>query len=99
MLLWTEILSASLVGRSFADIEREVNLARRAAALNGRGLDHYLSRLIVPEGISKPQRRDIAVRLVKCGLATQRRAHEITGVARETIRARIGDINKQGRSI
>ena len=99
MSRWAEILSVSLAGQSFGDIERQVNLARRSSALNGRGLDHYLSKLIVTEGMSKPQRRDIAILLVKSGLATQRMAHEITGVARETIRARMGDIKKQGRSI
>jgi len=86
MSAWVEILSVSLIGRSYSDIEREVTLARRSAALNGKGLDHYLSKLVTTSDHSKQERIEIAVRLVRNGLATQRMAHEITGVARDTIR-------------
>lgn len=86
---WVDILSLSLVGRSYSDIEREIMLARRAAALNGQGLDHYLSKLVTADQHTKQDRIEIAVRLVRNGLATQRRAHEITGVARDTIRTHL----------
>ncbi|WP_377513299.1 AAA family ATPase [Octadecabacter sp. R77987] len=89
MSVWVDILSLSLVGRSYSDIEREVTLARRSAALNGKGLDHYLSLLVTAREHSKQERIEIAVRLVKNGLATQRKAHEITGVARDTIRTHL----------
>ena len=89
MAKWTDVLSLSLSGRSYSDIEREVKLARRAAALNGKGLDHYLPRLVTSDGRSKQEQIDIAVRLVKNKLATQRKAHELTGVARDTIRAHL----------
>lgn len=89
MSAWVDILSVSLIGRSYSDIEREVTLARRSAALNGKGLDHYLSQLVASDEHSKQERIEIAVRLVRNGLATQRKAHEITGVARDTIRTHL----------
>lgn len=89
MSAWHDILAISLVGRSYSDIEREITLARRSAALNGQGLEHYLSQLVTTDEHPKKERIEIAVRLVKNGLATQRKAQEITGVARDTIRAHL----------
>lgn len=83
---WTEVLSLVLSGYSFSDIEREINLARRASALNGKDLGLYLAELVNVEGRSKRDRISLAVELVNNGLASQRKAHEITGVARDTIR-------------
>lgn len=88
MLKWTDVLSLSLAGRSYSDIEREVNLARRSAALNGNSLDHYLVQLTASDK-SKQEQIEVAVRLVESGLATQRKAHELTGVARDTIRTHL----------
>ncbi|MDE0410888.1 MAG: ATP-binding protein [Gammaproteobacteria bacterium] len=89
---WTDVLSLSLVGRSFGDIEREVTNARRLAALNEQDLGHHLINLVSTKHCSKQERIKIAVRLVKNGLATQRKAHELTGVARDTIRIHMKDI-------
>ena len=86
---WTEVLSLVLSGHSFSDIEREINLARRAAALNGKDLGLYLAELVNVEGRSKRDRINLAVELVSTGLASQRGAHEITRVARDTIRERL----------
>lgn len=86
---WVDILALSLGGRSYSDIESEIMIARRSAALNGKGLEHYLSRLVTADDNTKQERIEIAVRLVKNGFATQRKAHEITGVARDTIRTHL----------
>lgn len=94
---WTEVLSLVLSGHSFSDIEREINLARRAAALNEEGLGLYLAKLVNVEGRSKSDRIDLAVELVRNGLASQRAAHEITGVARDTIRERLRTHNDKKR--
>ena len=94
---WTEVLSLVLSGHSFSDIEREINLARRAAALNEEGLGLYLAELVNVEGQSKRDRIDLAVELVRNGLASQRGAHEITGVARDTIRERLRTHNDKKR--
>ena len=83
---WAEVLSLSLVGRSFGDIERDVTNARRSAALNRQGLGRHLVDLISAPQCSKQELIEVAVRLVRDGLATQRKAHELTGVARDTIR-------------
>lgn len=84
---WTDILTLSLAGRSFGDIERDVMNARRAAALAAQDLGHHLINLVQTQHCSKSEKIDIAVQLVKTRLATQRKAHELTGVARDTIRA------------
>ena len=89
---WTDVLSLSLVGRSFGDIERDVTNARRSAALNGQDLGHHLADLVSTQQCSKQEQIEIAVRLVSAGLATQRKAHELTGVARDTIRAHMKNL-------
>ena len=89
MTKWIDVLALSLAGRSFSDVEREINLARRSAVLNGRGLDHYLLRMVASDDRSKQEQIDIAVHLVKNKLASQRKAHELTGVARDTIRTHL----------
>ena len=86
---WSDVLSLSLAGRSFADIERDVTIARRAAALNGQDLGHHLVGLVGSQGCTKQEKIEIAVLLVRDGLVTQRKAHELTGVARDTIRAHL----------
>ena len=84
---WCDVLSVSLAGRSFGDIERDLNVARRAAALNGQDIGRQLVDLVGTKRCSKKEKIEIAVRLVRSGLVTQRKAHHLTGVARDTIRA------------
>lgn len=84
---WGEILSFVLHGKSFSEIERQINLTRKAAAIDGSSLADKLENMIVSgEGLSKEQRTQIACALYDSGVVTQRRAQELTGVARETIR-------------
>ena len=89
MTQWAGILSVAMAGRSYSDVERELMLARRSAALNGKGLDHYLTELVSAADLPKKDKTDIAVRLVRNNLTSQRRAHELTGVARGTIRTHL----------
>ena len=86
---WTEVLSLVLSGHSFSDIERKINLARRGAAMNVEDLGSHLSELVNVERLSKYDRINLAVELISAGLVSQRKAHEITGIARETIRDRL----------
>lgn len=86
---WSDVLSLALAGQSFSDIERKVNSARRSAALNGRKIGDHLATLLSANDCPKNERIDLAVQLAKSGLVSQRRAHELTGVARETIRDRM----------
>ncbi|ETD85432.1 ATPase AAA [Rhodobacter capsulatus YW1] len=86
---WSDVLSVALSKQSFSDIERILNSARRAAALNGNRLDEHLSPLLTVNGNTKQDRIELAVQLVQTGLVSARRAHELTGVARDTIRERL----------
>lgn len=83
---WADALSISMAGKSFNDIERAITIARRSAALDGKGLESSLAHLLHIDGRPKRECVDLAVQLVKSRLTTQREAHEITGVARDTIR-------------
>ena len=89
METWSDVLSISLSHQSFSDIEHKLNLARREAVLNGNDLIEYLPSLLCVDGKSKKQRMDLAVKIVAAGLVSQRKAQELTGVARETIRKRM----------
>lgn len=85
---WAEILAIVFQGNSYSDIERDLLAARRAAALNGKCLDFHLESLVKNNGLSKKDLIELATRLVNSGLVSQRRAKELTGVARDTIRSR-----------
>lgn len=86
---WSDVLAIALEGESFSDIERKVKSMRRAAALNREGVEKHLLELLKVESRPKRDRINLAVALVESRLVSQRRAHELTGVARETIRARL----------
>ena len=85
---WARAMSIALQGRSFSDLAREITLARRQAALRGEGLDVHLAATLKTEGLSKQGRIDLAVALVDQGMLSARKAQELTGVARDTIRTR-----------
>lgn len=86
---WSDVLSLALAQQSFSDIEHKINGARRAAVLNGKDVSEHLSSLLKADGHSKAERIRLAVKLVASGLVSQRQAHELTGVARDTIRQRL----------
>lgn len=82
-------LTASLlVGRSFADIERIITIARREAVINQAPLSNLLEQLSqsMAEKLDHSQRIKLAVLLYKSGLS-QHEANKITGVSRDTIRS------------
>lgn len=85
---WGAILGVVFDGKSFSDAERDILAARRSAVLGSQDLPAALADLIGVGSMAKSDRINLAVSLVESGIATQRRAHEITGVARETIRSR-----------
>lgn len=89
---WSEVLSLALAQQSFSDIERKLTNARRSAALNGKDVSEHLSALLSSDELSKAERISLAVQLVQDELVSQRRAHELTGVARETIRSRVKNL-------
>ena len=85
---WATILGTVFAGRSFSDIERDLSAARRTAALENEPLDDQLAVFVSTGQLTKSTRIAIAASLVEQGLLSQRKAHDITGVSRDTIRAR-----------
>jgi SpoVK/Ycf46/Vps4 family AAA+-type ATPase len=85
---WADILSLAFRGRSFSDIERELISARRTAAISKSPLEQHLALLVTGAHLTKGERIDLATTLVDSGIASQRAAHDLTGVSRDTIRTR-----------
>lgn len=93
--VWPEALSIAMARQSFNDIERAVTNVRRIAAVNGGELEEHLPFLVRAEHHSKQELIELAATLVDSGLVSQRKAKELTGIARETIRTRVGKPSKQ----
>lgn len=85
---WKEILVHAFIGSSFSDIEREIMRLRRAATLNNSGVEKTLQNIIRGQMAALPRsdRVELAVQLVRLRVASQRLAHDLTGVSRDTIR-------------
>ncbi|WP_306663834.1 MULTISPECIES: AAA family ATPase, partial [unclassified Mesorhizobium] len=83
---WAAALSGALLGKSFSDIDRDLKSARRTATIRGGELTDYLTNLVRPDTLGKPERIALARTLANEGLMSQRAAQQLTGVARETIR-------------
>ena len=86
--LWGGILGVVFAGLSFSDIERELIAIRRTAALANRPLGKELAKFVANGALSKSKRIDLAALIVEQGLFSQREAHALTGIARDTIRRR-----------
>jgi SpoVK/Ycf46/Vps4 family AAA+-type ATPase len=92
---WSDVLAIAFAGRSFSDIERDLVAARRSAALGRVPLEERLAELVTKGSMPKARRISVAATMVNQGLLSQRKAREITGVARDTIRVRAE--RKKGR--
>lgn len=84
---WGGVLGVSLAGQSFSDVDRRLKSVRRAAALRREPVDEHLPVLMALDELTKDERIALAAALVDGGIKTQRQAAELTGVARDTIRA------------
>jgi ATP-dependent 26S proteasome regulatory subunit len=93
---WSDLLAAAFKGRSFSDIERDLSGARRCAALGDLQLEDQLTALLTRPSVAKATRIHLATKIVEQGLVSQRRAHELTGVARDTIRSRSANKKRSG---
>jgi len=88
--MWAKVFSHTFIGKSFSDIEREINIARRNSAINGISLDNVFKELVsFTESLSHSEKVDLACILVQENILSQRQACEMTGIARETIRKNI----------
>lgn len=85
---WANALVACLDGTSFSDIQRDILRARRSAVLSeASSLDVVMKLVSQHVGqLPRQERIDLATRLVEAGTLSQRQAHELTGVSRDTIR-------------
>jgi SpoVK/Ycf46/Vps4 family AAA+-type ATPase len=84
---WIHVLSLALVGQSFSEIERALIQARRASVISNTNLEPHLQKLLHNPALPKAKLIGVAGELVRRGLASQRKARELTGLARDTIRA------------
>lgn len=94
---WSSLLAVAFDGHSFSDIERGLSVARRSAALSGMPLEESLAGLVTGKSIPRSKRIHLAASLVDQGLLSQRRARELTGVARDTIRSRTAPSKKKAK--
>jgi SpoVK/Ycf46/Vps4 family AAA+-type ATPase len=87
---WIEVLSLLLAGSSFNDIEREITTARRDAVVRGQALEVSVQNILRSriDQVPRSERGKAAALLLSAGLS-QRQAHELTGVSRDTIRKAI----------
>jgi len=84
---WVKILSYLLSGKSYSEIERQVMLLRKTSVIMNRPLDDVIPNLIQQNSnLKKHERLQLAVLLEETGSVSQRQAHEITGISRDTIR-------------
>lgn len=89
---WGKILSYAFAGKSFSEIERQVKLVRKSAAIDELELEEKLKTLISSNAyLSREQKIDLARNLIKGEKMSQRQVHELTGLARETIRKNVKD--------
>jgi SpoVK/Ycf46/Vps4 family AAA+-type ATPase len=94
---WSKILSLALKGKSFSDIERCINIARRTAVIKSQSLSEELKSIVSsPDTLSRSEKIELARMLTEEKIVSQRQAREITGVSRDTIRkGGNGSENKQ----
>ena len=84
---WPQVLSTVWGARSYSDIFRDINWARRRAIIGSRKIDETLQDLIRRELQSSPIaiRKSVAKSLEVQGLSS-RRVSSLTGLSRETLR-------------
>jgi len=94
---WSQLLGVAFAGRSFSDIERDLSVSRRTAVLEDISLDEQFGRLLASGTIAKTRRIQVATAMVEQGLASQRKARELTGVSRDAIRRRATPAKKKAK--
>jgi MoxR-like ATPase len=74
--------------RPFSDAERQLMLLRRTAIMQNESVHHHVKNFVKhhAQSLGPKQRRELAVRLAHSAVVSQREAHDLTGVSRDTIR-------------
>ncbi len=85
---WVDILTFAFNGKSFSDIERDIQRFRRAVALGTASDANLIEEFIKSRALvlDRQARIDLAVLLVKQTRLSQHTVSDITGVSRDTIR-------------
>ena len=94
---WGGVLGIAFQGRSLSDIERDLAVARRSAALGDKSLDEQFFTFVSNVALSKSTRINLASSIVEQGLLSQRKACDLTGVARDTIRSHAAQAKQRRR--
>jgi SpoVK/Ycf46/Vps4 family AAA+-type ATPase len=83
-----DALALLFEGHSFSEMERAILLARRAAAMKNEPIDLHLRNVLgqFARLLRRKARGELASKLVASGHFSQREAHDLTGVSRDTIR-------------
>lgn len=97
---WVEVLATAFHGRSFSDIEREVQRIRRAVALGTSEPRDLLEDLIRSHAavLGRDARINFAVMVAKTTRLSQHAVSELTGVSRDTIRKHTSTENPELQS-
>jgi SpoVK/Ycf46/Vps4 family AAA+-type ATPase len=83
-----DALAILFEGKSFSEMERYIMLARRAATMKNEPVAEHLKSAMkdLASELPRKERGELATKLVVSGQVSQREAHNLTGVSRDTIR-------------
>lgn len=86
--MWSKILPYVLNKKSYSEVERQVMLLRKTAAVTGKPLEEVFNSIIIGAQLSltKDERKELGTLLYDSGFMSQRQARQITGLSRDTIR-------------
>lgn len=87
--IWSKVLSYVFSNKSYSEIERQITHVRKMSVIANTPIIEQLKLLVTGNSLlTKEERYDLAVLLDIHGIVSQRRAYEITGISRDTIRKR-----------
>ena len=83
-----DALAILFEGKSYSEMERYIMLARRSSTMKNEPLVEHLRSAMksLADELPRKIRGELATQLVKSGQVSQREAHNLTGVSRDTIR-------------
>lgn len=86
-VLWSKVLSYVFLGKSFSEVERQINMLRKTSAMTNKPLEEGIEMLIDSNpALNHLQKVELACTLEESGVISQRKAGEITGISRDTMR-------------
>lgn len=93
------VVAQLLTDKSYADVDRMINAARRRSIVDEIDLERALLEIVAREASNAPaeQRVSIGLKLMRAGLS-QRQASTLTGVARDTFRKHEAKPPKRSKS-